>query len=204
MSLRNRQVLIHKDNTSPRYSSTNDKDEFLETTKKIVKEEIENHEKKVCKSIKTHLENMNIQLDRISQEVFKITKSLEFTQGQLDKELTKIKNEIGKPQAGMKKLDEDLLDPDFVIEKLIELEDRLQQNHLRMGCVEETPNEAWDVCKEKVQGIIKEELVITAEIELDNCHCTGKLKKINLNQEQLSVDFCDLKTKKKILKIQKN
>ena len=51
----------------------------------------ENHEKKVCKIIKTHLENTNNQLDRISQEIFEITKSLEFTQGQLDEELKKKK-----------------------------------------------------------------------------------------------------------------
>ena len=53
MSLRNRQVSIQEDNTTPRSSSTNDKDEeFLETLRKIIKEEIENHENKVGKIIK--------------------------------------------------------------------------------------------------------------------------------------------------------
>ena len=97
MSLKNRQVLIQEDNTIPRSSSMNDKDEeLLETIRKIVNEEIENLEKRVGKIIKTHSENTNNQLDRISQEVCEITKSLEFTQGQLDEELTKIKNDIGK------------------------------------------------------------------------------------------------------------
>ena len=73
MSLRNRQVLIQEDNTTPWSSSTNDKDEeFLETIRKIVKEEIKNHKKKVGEIIKTHLENTNNQLDRISKEVFEI------------------------------------------------------------------------------------------------------------------------------------
>ena len=103
MSLRNRQVSIQEDNTTSRSSSTNDKDEeFLETLRKIIKEEIENHEKKVGKIIKIHLENTNNRLDIISEKVFKITKSLEFTQGQLDEELTKIKNGLGKLQAGIK------------------------------------------------------------------------------------------------------
>ena len=110
---------------------------------------------------------MNNQLDRISQEIFEITKSLEFTQGQLDKELTKIKNDIGNLQAGIKELGEDLLDPDFVAEKLIELEGRSWQNNLRINVVKDTPNKTWDVCKEKVHSIIKEEFEITAEIELD-------------------------------------
>ena len=60
--------------------------------------------------MKTHLENTNKRLDGISQKVFEITKILEFTQGQLDEEQTKIKNDIGKLQAVIKELDEDLLD----------------------------------------------------------------------------------------------
>ena len=74
-------------------------------------------------------------------------------------------------------MDEDLLDLDFVTEKLIELEDWSRRNSLRINGVEETPNETWDVCEEKVQSITKEELGITAEIELDRCHHTSKLKK---------------------------
>ena len=60
--------------------------------------------------MKTHLENTKKRLDGISQKVFEITKILEFTQGQLDEERTKIKNDIGKLQAVIKELDEDLLD----------------------------------------------------------------------------------------------
>ena len=60
MSLRNRHVLIQEDNTTPWSSSTNDKDEeFLETIRKILKEEIQNHEEKNGEIIKTHLENTN-------------------------------------------------------------------------------------------------------------------------------------------------
>ena len=120
MSLRNRQVLIQEDNTTLRSSSTTDKDEeFLETIRKIAKKEIENHKEKVGEIIKTHSVNTNNRLDKISQEVIEITKSLEFTQGQLDEELTKMKNDNGKLQADIKDLYEDLLDPDFVTKKLI-------------------------------------------------------------------------------------
>ena len=43
--------------------------------------------------MKTHLENTNNRLDKISQEVIEITKSLEFTHGQIDEELTTMKND---------------------------------------------------------------------------------------------------------------
>ena len=84
-------------------------------------------------------------------------------------------------------MDEDLLDPDFVTEKLIQLEDRSWRNNLRIDSVEGTPNETWNVCEEKVQSIIKEELEITAEIEMDRCHRTGKFKK---NQSKPRTTVC--------------
>ena len=46
MFLRNKQVLIQEDNTTPRSSSTN------ETIRKIVKREVENHEEKLAKLLK--------------------------------------------------------------------------------------------------------------------------------------------------------
>ena len=98
-------------------------------------------------------------------------------------------------------MDEDLLDPDFVTEKLIELEDRSRQKNLRIDGVEEkTPNETWDVCEEKVQSIIKEELGITAEIEFDRCHRTGKFKK---NQPKPRTTVCRFLRRKNIKKFKK-
>ena len=41
-------------------------------------------------------------MDRISQEVVDISKSLEFTQEQLDEELAKLKNDVGKIQIDIK------------------------------------------------------------------------------------------------------
>ena len=139
-------------------------------------------------------------MTEISQEVFEITKSLEFTQSQLDEELTKIKNDIGKLEAGIRELDEDLLDPDFVTEKLIELEDRSRQNNLRINGVEETPNETWDICEEKVQSIVKEELGIIAEIEMNRFHCNGKLKRNQSKPRTIVCRFLRFKDKEKILK----
>ena len=112
MSLRTRQVSTH-DQSTPCSSATNFNDEeFLEMIREIVKEEIKNHEEEVGEIIKGQLENTNNRLDRISQEVVDITKSLEFTQEQLDEELAKLKNDTGKIQTDMKYIEDDLLDPE--------------------------------------------------------------------------------------------
>ena len=150
MSLRTRQVSTH-DQSTHCSSATNFNDgEVSEMIRKIVKEEIKNHEEKVGEIIKAQLENTNNRLDRILQEVVDITKSLEFTQEQLDEELAKLKNDVGKIQTDMKYIEDDVLDPEYVMGKLIELEDRSRRNNLRIDGVEETPNETWDICEGKV------------------------------------------------------
>ena len=165
----------------------------------IVKEEIKNHEEKVGEIIKAQLENTNNRLDRISQEVVDITKSLEFTQEQLDEELAKLKNDIGKIQTDMKYIEDDLLDPEYVMGKLIELEDRSRRNNLRIDGVEETPNETWDIFEGKVQDIVKNKLGITAEIGFDRCHRTGKFKKNEAKPRTIVCRLLRFKDKEKNL-----
>ena len=56
---------------------------LIQTTRKIVREELEDHKEKVSEIIKSQLKNTNNRLDKVSQEVADITKSLEFTQEEL-------------------------------------------------------------------------------------------------------------------------
>ena len=51
--------------------------------KKIVREELKDHQEKVSRIIKSDLKNTIERLDKISQEVVDTTKSLEFTQEEL-------------------------------------------------------------------------------------------------------------------------
>ena len=62
-------------------------------------------------------------------------------QSQLDKELGNVKKDITKLENNIKSIEKDLLDPDDVSAKLVELEDRSQRNNLRIDGFQETPNE---------------------------------------------------------------
>ena len=68
---------------------------------------------------------------------------------QLDEELVKLKNDVGKVQTNIKDIEYDLLDSDYDTGKLIELQDRSRRNKLLIPGVEETPNETWDICEKK-------------------------------------------------------
>ena len=72
-------------------------------------------------------------------------------QEQLDEELAKLKNDVGKIQADKKDIELDLLDMDYFMETLIELEDRSRRNNLQADGVEETQietfNDIFEKCK---------------------------------------------------------
>ena len=62
MSLRNREVSTHDQSTPPSSTTNFNDEEFLEMIRRIVKEEIENHEEKIGKIIKGQLKNMSNRL----------------------------------------------------------------------------------------------------------------------------------------------
>ena len=97
-----------------------------------------------------------------------LSKSLEFTQSQIDEELGNVKKGITKLENNNKSTDKDLLDPGDVSAKLVELEDRSRRNNLRIDGLQETPNETWKTCEEKVQEVLKNNFA--KEVEIDRCH----------------------------------
>ena len=54
-------------------------EELVNIIRKAVKEELEDHEKKFCEILKSHLETANQRLNKILDEVVELTKSLKFT-----------------------------------------------------------------------------------------------------------------------------
>ena len=99
-----------------------------------------------------------------------LSKSLELTQSQLDEELGSVKADITKLENNIKYIEKDLLDPDEVSAKLVELEDRSRRNNLQIDSPQETVNETWKTWKEKVQENLKSNLGFATEVEFDRCH----------------------------------
>ena len=69
------------------------------------------------------MEKANQRLNQISDEVVELTKSLAFTQAGVKEEITKIKDNLNKIKTQIQEFGEDVLHPDYVANKLIELED---------------------------------------------------------------------------------
>ena len=82
MSLRSSQLSIQNAPKAP--SETNDNEELVNIIRKVVKKELEDHEKKSCEILKLYLEAADQRLkSKISNEVVELTRSLEFTQAEV-------------------------------------------------------------------------------------------------------------------------
>ena len=131
MSLRSRKAqTAHNTRTTPSSTKLRNDDDLVNTIRLVFKEEFGVHENKINDIIKANMEAVNVRLNKSSEEVVEIKKSLEFTQNKFDEELAIIKSNIKKVKSDMKEITEDLLDSDKVSSKLIELEDRSLRNNL--------------------------------------------------------------------------
>ena len=195
--------------TSSSKMSIENNEELLNTIRGIIKEELEDHEKKMKQEyeehekkindiIKSHLETTNKRLEEISKEVRDITESVEFTEGRLDEEIATVKDDISKMKSDVRLIEHDLLDPNDVSEKLIELEDRSRRNNLRFDGLTEDTNETWDDCERKIQKILSDKLEITEDVEIERCHRMGKRK--GNRPRTIVCKFLRFKDKQKILK----
>ena len=120
-----------------------DEELLFDIIRQIVKEELAAREKTVKALIVSNLQATNERPDKIATEMSELSKSLEFTQSQLDEELGNVKKDITKLDNNIKSIEKDLLGPDEVSAKLVELEDKFGRTNLRIDGLQETPNETW-------------------------------------------------------------
>ena len=122
MSLRSKKLLNQKYQNTPTTPSANEtlnNEELINIIREVVKEEFADDEKKFSEILKSHLETTNQRLNEISGEVLELTKSLEFTHGEVKEEITCIKDDLNQVKTDLQELGEDVLDPDYVTNKLI-------------------------------------------------------------------------------------
>ena len=152
MSLRSSQLSIQNAPKTP--NETNDNEELVNIIRKVVKEELEDHEKKFCEILKSHLETANQRLNKISDEVVELTKSLEFTQAEVKEEITNIKDNLNQVKTELQELG-DVLGSDYVTNKMIELEDRSRLNNIRIYGIEKSSMKHGTDVKKKYRTLSK-------------------------------------------------
>ena len=74
------------------------------------------------------------------------------------------------------------LNPVFIEDKLIDLENRSRWNNLRVNGIKERPNETWEDCEKWLDTLFKESLSIEEKVVIERVHRakTDKSKKGNI------------------------
>ena len=111
----------------------------------IVKEELQVHKVVYQEIVSSNFKVTNERLEKLSEEVSEIKKT---KQRQLKKTLKHYKKSLNE-------IEKDLLDPEDITNKLIELEDRLRRNNPRIDGIVETNHDSWEICKENNKREIK-------------------------------------------------
>ena len=78
-------------------------------------------------------------------------KSIEFTENQLEEKANNAESKLADIEHRIEEIYDYQIDPEYVEQKLIDLEDRSRRNNLRVDSILETPGETWEDREEKLQ-----------------------------------------------------
>ena len=94
----------------------------------------------------------------LKNEVIELKRSMVFTQNNLEEKVNNAEKNMCKVREDLKKSYDNQTDSDYVNDnladiknKLIELEDRLRSNNIRIDEISEEVRETWEECERKVQ-----------------------------------------------------
>ena len=93
------------------------------------------------------------------------------------------------------------VDPEYMTNKLIDLEDKTKRNNLRIYGISESRNETWEECKEEIQKVFNEKLGVK-DVQNERAH-RSKRSKSNNNSDKPTTIVCKLlnyKQKEEILR----
>ena len=167
--------------------------------KEIFQEEFKKQERNILNIISGNFEITMNEIKNLKQEISELKSSLDFTEDVLEKKVEKLEENMKDVDARVRDIYEYQVDPNYVLDKLAELEDRSRKNNLRIDGINEEKGETWEICETKIKNIFQEKLEIHDDIIIDRAHITkGKTGK---NQPRtIVIKLANYKDKSMILR----
>ena len=106
-AVRTRNASMQETPPTSRKEINEDEESLSYIIRQIVKDELAVHEKIIKALINSNLKATNERLDKIATEMGELSKSLEFTQSQIDEELGNVKKGITKLENNIKSIEKD-------------------------------------------------------------------------------------------------
>ena len=98
------------------------------------------------------------QIVELKKEINELRKSIEHTENVLEAKVARVKR--SHMESRVQEMYDYQLDPVFIEDKLIDLEDRTSRNKLRVDGIKKRPNETWEDCENELHTLFKESLGI--------------------------------------------
>ena len=131
---------------------------------------------------------------------------------ELKKEVTDLKSSVEHTDADLNDLSDRVdeiydyqVDPEYVTNKLIDLEDRSRRNNLRIDGISEPRNETWEECEEEIKKACNEKLCVK-NVQIERAYRSKKSKSNSISEKPRTI-VCKLlnyKQKEEILRNTKN
>ena len=137
--------------------------------------------RKIDNTLSGNFEISKQQIDELKKKVNELRYSIEHTENVLEDKVARVEEYVGHIESHVQEMYDCQLDPDFIEDKLIDLEDRSRRNNLRVDGIKERPNETWEDCENELHTLFKESLGIEEEVVIERAHRvrTDKDKKSN-------------------------
>ena len=138
-------------------------EENMKVIQNIFKEEFEKQEKNIGNLIsgnfKITMEEIKKSQDKIKnlgKEIRDLRSSLEFTKSALEEKVKKLEERCENMDTELKEFYNNQIDPEYVFNKLVDLEDRFRRCNVRIDGVTEKKGETCEQGEEEIQIIFKE------------------------------------------------
>ena len=116
--------------------------------KEIFQEEFKKKERNIL-NISGNFEIIMNEIKNLKQEIIELKSRLDFTEDVLEKKVEKLEENIKGVDARVRDIYEYQVDPNLLLEKLAELEDRSRRNNLRIHGINKEKGETWKMCETK-------------------------------------------------------
>ena len=175
--------------------TTLNKEKLTQLIRKIFQEEFRKQEVYITNIISSNFkitteEIKKSQIKELKKEVTDLKSSMEHT----DADLSDLSNRVDE-------IYDYQVDPEYVTNKLIDLEDRSRRNNLRIDGISESRNEFCQESEEEIQKVFSENLGVK-NIQIERAHRSKRSKSNNYSEKPRTIVcmFLNYKQKEEILR----
>ena len=108
---------------------------------KIIARALGEQQKNLFNIIRGNFEISKQQITELKREINELRQSIEHTENILKDKVACVEENLGHTESRVQEMYDYQLDPAFIEDKLIDLEDRSRRNNLRVDGIKERPNE---------------------------------------------------------------